>query len=115
MEEIIKSIILGIVQGLAEFLPVSSSGHIELFKALFNVDFGKDNLLFTSLIHGATVLSTIVVFRKDIFEIIKTQIKFTKQEKRASKTTMSEAAAITQKFANSNPKINLYLYLQNRK
>lgn len=80
MEEIIKSIILGIVQGLAEFLPVSSSGHIELFKALFNVDFGKDNLLFTSLIHGATVLSTIVVFRKDILEIIKDVFKFKMNE-----------------------------------
>ena len=76
MEEIIKSIILGIVQGLAEFLPVSSSGHIELFKAIFQVDFGKDNLLFTSLIHGATVLSTIIVFRKDILEIIKDLLKF---------------------------------------
>ena len=76
MEEIIKSILLGIVQGLAEFLPVSSSGHIELFKALFHVDFGKDNLLFTSLIHGATVLSTIIIFRKDILEIIKDLLKF---------------------------------------
>ena len=76
MEEIIKSILLGIVQGLAEFLPVSSSGHIELFKSIFNVDFGEDNLLFTSLIHGATVLSTIIVFRKDIVEIIKDLLKF---------------------------------------
>lgn len=76
MEDIIKSIVLGIVQGLAEFLPVSSSGHIELFKAIFNVDFGEDNLLFTSIIHGATVLSTIVVFRKDIVEIVKDLFKF---------------------------------------
>ena len=76
MEDIIKSIILGIVQGLAEFLPVSSSGHIELFKNMFNVDFGEDNLLFTTLIHGATVLSTIIIFRKDILEIIKDLLKF---------------------------------------
>lgn len=76
MEEIIKSILLGVVQGVAEFLPVSSSGHIEIFKALFHLDFGKDNLLFTSIIHGATVLSTIVVFRKDIIEISKDVLKF---------------------------------------
>lgn len=76
MEAIIKSILLGIVQGLAEFLPVSSSGHIELFKSMFNVDFGEDNLLFTTLIHGATVLSTILIFRKEIVEIIKDLFQF---------------------------------------
>jgi undecaprenyl-diphosphatase len=76
MELVIKAIILGIVQGLTEFLPVSSSGHIELGKALFNADFKEDNLTFSIIVHAATVLSTIVVFRKDIFEILKSVFTF---------------------------------------
>ncbi len=67
---IIKAIILGIIQGLTEFLPVSSSGHIELVKALWDIDF-EDNLLFTTVVHFATALSTLVVFRKDVWSIIK--------------------------------------------
>ena len=67
---IIEAIILGIVQGLTEFLPVSSSGHIEIGKVLLNITERKD-LTFTVLVHGGTVLSTIVVFRKDIIEIFK--------------------------------------------
>ncbi|MCG8318690.1 MAG: undecaprenyl-diphosphate phosphatase [Cytophagales bacterium] len=65
---IIQAIILGIVQGLTEFLPISSSGHIELGKALLGIEARKD-LTFTVVVHGGTVLSTIVVFRKDIAEI----------------------------------------------
>ena len=65
---IIQAIILGIVQGLTEFLPISSSGHIELGKALLGIEARKD-LTFTVVVHGGTVLSTIVVFRKDIFEL----------------------------------------------
>ncbi len=65
---IIQAIILGIVQGLTEFLPISSSGHIELGKALLGIEARKD-LTFTVVVHGGTVLSTIVVFRKDILEI----------------------------------------------
>lgn len=61
----IEALILGIVQGLTEFLPVSSSGHLELGKALFGVD-TEGSLIFTVVVHGATVLSTIIVFRKDI-------------------------------------------------
>ncbi len=67
---IIEAIILGIVQGLTEFLPISSSGHIEIGKELLNITEKKD-LTFTVLVHGGTVLSTIVVFRKDIIEIFK--------------------------------------------
>lgn len=64
---IIESILLGIIQGLTEFLPVSSSGHIELGKALLGVnDVGVD---YSILVHVATALSTVIVFRKDIFEI----------------------------------------------
>ncbi|GGZ31845.1 undecaprenyl-diphosphatase [Echinicola pacifica] len=72
---IIEAIILGIIQGLTEFLPVSSSGHIELGSFLLGVK-AADNLLFTVVVHAATALSTIIVFRKDILEIFKDLLKF---------------------------------------
>ena len=65
-----EAILLGIIQGLTEFLPVSSSGHIELGKYILDVE-TTDNLLFSIVVHGATALSTIVVFRKDIAQILK--------------------------------------------
>ena len=65
----IEALILGIIQGLTEFLPVSSSGHLELGKAIMGVE-ATDSLVFTVVVHGATVLSTIVVFRKEIWELI---------------------------------------------
>ena len=67
---LIEAIILGIVQGLTEFLPVSSSGHLEIAKALLNVSEQEQNLLMTVVLHAATALSTIFIFRKDIKEII---------------------------------------------
>lgn len=75
---IIETIIIGIVQGLSEFLPVSSSGHIELAKEILDqkVDDGGDNMLLTVVLHAATALSTIVVFRKEIIEIIKGLFQF---------------------------------------
>lgn len=73
---ILEAIILGIVQGLTEFLPVSSSGHLEIGNALLGVD-GESNLLFATAVHAGTVLSTIVVFRKQIWEIIRGVFKFT--------------------------------------
>ncbi|MGB7393937.1 MAG: undecaprenyl-diphosphate phosphatase [Pricia sp.] len=67
----LDAIILGIIQGLTEFLPVSSSGHLELGKAILGDDsVGEQSLLFTVVLHFATALSTIVVFRKDVWEII---------------------------------------------
>ena len=66
----LEALILGLVQGLTEFLPVSSSGHLELGKAILNVNPEK-SLMFTVLVHGATVLSTIVVFYKDIWRLLK--------------------------------------------
>ncbi|MEQ6119539.1 undecaprenyl-diphosphate phosphatase [Reichenbachiella sp. MALMAid0571] len=71
----LEAIILGIIQGLTEFLPVSSSGHLEIGTVLLGVK-SKDNLLFSIVVHGATALSTIVVFREDIFQIIKDIFKF---------------------------------------
>jgi undecaprenyl-diphosphatase len=64
-----EALILGLLQGFTEFLPVSSSGHLELGSALFGLNEG-DNLAFTVLVHGATVLSIIVVFRRDIKNLI---------------------------------------------
>jgi len=71
---IFESIILGIIQGLTEFLPVSSSGHIELGKALLGAkEVGID---YTILVHIATALSSVIVFWKDIVEIFRGVLKF---------------------------------------
>ena len=76
--DIIDAIILGIIQGLTEFLPVSSSGHLELGKAILGDDsLPQESLLFTVVLHFATALSTIVVFRKDVLDIFKGLFKFT--------------------------------------
>ncbi|WP_179333722.1 undecaprenyl-diphosphatase UppP [Winogradskyella costae] len=75
--EIIDAIILGIIQGLTEFLPVSSSGHLEIGKAILGDEsLPKESLLFTVVLHFATALSTMVIFRKDILDIIKGVLKF---------------------------------------
>lgn len=67
----IDALILGIIQGLTEFLPVSSSGHLELGKVMLgDRSVPEESMLFTVLVHGATALSTIVVFRRDIFQIV---------------------------------------------
>lgn len=75
--EIIDAIILGIIQGLTEFLPVSSSGHLELGKAILGSDaIPEESLMFTVVLHFATALSTIVIFRKDIAQIFKGLFQF---------------------------------------
>lgn len=65
----LQALILGVVQGLTEFLPVSSSGHLEIGQALLGTA-GDDNLEFSIVVHTATVLSTIVVFRKQIWSLL---------------------------------------------
>ncbi len=71
----LEALILGIVQGLTEFLPVSSSGHLEIGKVILGVNAEK-SLVYTVVVHGATVMSTIVVFRKNIIQLLKGLFEF---------------------------------------
>ena len=64
----LEAILLGLLQGLTEFLPVSSSGHLAIGKALFGIE--TSDLSFEVAVHAATVLATIVVFRKDIWKLL---------------------------------------------
>jgi undecaprenyl-diphosphatase len=70
----LEALILGLLQGLTEFLPVSSSGHLEIAKALFGIK--ERDLTFVIVVHGATVLSTIVVFWHEISKLIKGSLEF---------------------------------------
>jgi undecaprenyl-diphosphatase len=72
----IEALILGIIQGLTEYLPVSSSGHLAIGQALFGMEDGEENLMFTVAVHVATVLSTLVVLWSEIEWILKGLFKF---------------------------------------
>ncbi|WP_297099187.1 undecaprenyl-diphosphate phosphatase [uncultured Draconibacterium sp.] len=71
----LQALLLGIIQGLTEFLPVSSSGHLEIGHALLGIK-DENSLLFVLTVHVATVLSTILVFRKDIMVLCKDLFAF---------------------------------------
>ncbi len=70
-----EALLLGIIQGLTEFLPVSSSGHIELGKVILGIQW-KENLLFSVVVHFATALSTLVIFWKTIRELLSGLLEF---------------------------------------
>ncbi len=70
-----QAIVLGLIQGLTEFLPVSSSGHLLIGRELLGVD-APENLVFETMVHAATVLSTIIVFWKPIVSLLKGLFKF---------------------------------------
>ena len=71
----LEAFILGMIQGLTEYLPVSSSGHLAIGSALFGIQ-GEDNLTFTIVVHVATVLSTLVILWKEVGWIFRGLIKF---------------------------------------
>lgn len=71
----IEALLLGLVQGLTEFLPVSSSGHLMIGRGILGIDAPED-LVFETTVHAATVLSTVVVFRYQIWDILKGLFKF---------------------------------------
>ena len=73
-----EALIFGLVQGLTEFLPVSSDGHLEIVKYIFGGI--EESFLFTVVVHGATVLSIIVVFWKEIIRLLKGVFKFEMNE-----------------------------------
>jgi len=66
----LESLLLGLLQGLTEYLPISSSGHLAIAGALFGID-GEQNMAFTVIVHVATVLSTLVILWKEIVWIFK--------------------------------------------
>ena len=76
---LLQAIVLGLLQGLTEFLPVSSSGHIELGKVLLQVE-NPENVTFSVIVHAATVLSTMVVFRRDIANLLIGLLRFENNE-----------------------------------
>ena len=76
-----EAIILGIIQGLTEFLPVSSSGHLELAKALLgDTSIPQESMLFTVVLHFATALATMVIFRKEVARIVTGLFQFKNNE-----------------------------------
>ncbi len=74
-----EALVLGLIQGFTEYLPVSSSGHLAIGASLFGIN-GEDNLEFTVLVHVATVLSTLLVLWKEIDWILKGLFKFRMNE-----------------------------------
>ena len=95
--DILEAIVLGVIQGLTEFLPVSSSGHLELAKAILgDTSVPEESLTFTVVLHFATALSTLVIFRKEVAEILKGlfQFKWNDQTKFSLKIVISMLPAV---------------------
>lgn len=96
--DILFAIILGIIQGLTEFLPVSSSGHLELAKTILgDTAIPKESMLMTVVLHFATALSTVVIFRKDLYKILKglTSLKWNEEMQFSVKIIISMIPAAT--------------------
>ena len=86
-----EALILGVVQGLAEFLPISSSGHLEIGQTLLGVS-GEDNLTFAIVVHVATVLSTLVILWKEVEVLFKgtfTSIQWNPEKEYVAKLAIS--------------------------
>lgn len=77
----LDALILGLVQGLAEYLPISSSGHLEIFREILGIDIPADDILqFDIMVHAATVCSTIVVLWRMFYELCKSFFTFKRDE-----------------------------------
>lgn len=74
----LEAIFLGLVQGLAEFLPISSSGHLSVFQRFFGISAGESNLFFDVLLHLGTLISVCVVYWSDIVQIVRELIQLLK-------------------------------------
>lgn len=95
--DIFESIVLGIIQGLTEFLPVSSSGHLELAKAILgDTSIPEESLAFTVVLHFATALSTLVIFRTEVIQIFKGlfQFKWNEESQFSLKIALSMIPAV---------------------
>ena len=97
MSSILSAILLGIIQGLTEFLPVSSSGHLEIAKVMLgDASLPSESLAMTIVLHAATALSTIVILRKEIKTIISgiLQFKWNEEFPFATKILLSMLPAV---------------------
>ena len=94
--EIYEALLLGIIQGLTEFLPVSSSGHLELGKALLGDEsMPRESMLFTIVVHAATALATLLVYRSDVSNLIKgTFVSNSREEQIFSAQTAYQVTSI---------------------